>query len=108
MKVYNQITVACALAKALHKPILFLSFGDGPWKKKLKVAPYLNSCNFDVSQALMGGYAFITCDSTKELNRLFDLTVGDDGPTKLNKYEGSVRIYALTIDCKGCPQNENI
>jgi len=34
-------------------------------------------------------------------------TVGDDGPTKLNDYNGPCRIYALTCDPFGQLLNEN-
>jgi len=109
VKVYDPLAAACALAKAKKKPVLFLHFPT-TWdtsvelEEILKAAPYLT---FDDAQALSDGYAFIVCDSDKERDKLYELTVGDDGPTMFNDYDGPVRVYALTIDRTGQTLNEN-
>jgi|SRR5579863_9073476 len=112
MKVFDQISAACALAKAKKKPVLFLSFPTSfdssiSYTDLLKAVPYLNWDQKNVMQAISDGHAFIVCDSDKERDRLYNLTVGDDGPTKTNKYKGPVRVYALTIDRTGQTLNEN-
>lgn len=110
MKVYSQVKLACAFAKARKKPVLFLAFHpDHPefindWAKAV---PYLSIDDNETMQALFDGYAIIECDSDKERDKLYELTVGDDGPTMFNKYNGPVRVYALTIDRTGQTLNEN-
>ena len=110
MKVYDKTSVARKLAKTLKKPVLFLHFPvayNFNLEEICKAVPYLNTNDNDVVQAMSDGYAFIVCDSDRERERLFALTVGDDGPTKLNKYGGKVKVYALTIDRTGKILNEN-
>lgn len=112
MRAISLTHVAENLAKALKKPLLFLAFpheklDDLPWTEIQKAAPYLRMDDNETSQALCDGYAFIVCDSDEERDRLFDLTVGDDGPTNANNYDGPARVYALTINDKGQSLNEN-
>jgi hypothetical protein len=38
------------------------------------------------------------CDDVAELDRLYDMTVGDDGPTSSNPYDGDVRVSAVTSE----------
>ena len=110
MKVFSHVKAACELARALHKPVLYLGFNpDHPafaaeWDK---AAPYLTYDDNETMQAVFDGNAIIVCDSDKERDRLYNLTVGDDGPTKTNSYDGPVRVYALTIDRTGQTLNEN-
>ena len=82
---------------------LFEDFDLAP--EVIKAAPYL-----DTYEALMLIYdknKFLTFDTRKERDEAFDLTVGDEGPTKRNKYDGIVKIYALTCDPDGTFGNEN-
>jgi hypothetical protein len=110
VKVYSPLNVARALAKARNKPVLFLAFNpehakfNDDWNKAV---PYLDIEGEDVMQALFDGHMIIECDSDKERDKLYALTVGDDGPTMFNKYNGPVRVYALTIDRRGQTLNEN-
>jgi len=46
-------------------------------------------------------------DSEKECRDHFDMVVGDDGATKSNKYNGEVRVYALTCNNNGELITEN-
>jgi hypothetical protein len=107
MRVLSGIELAQTVAKALKKPVLFVSFfvPDNNYAEVLKAAPYLTVC--DHSQAILDGSAVIVCDSVKEQETLYWQTVGDDGPTKTNKYDGPARVYALTIDRTGQILNEN-
>jgi hypothetical protein len=107
MKVLSGIELACEVAKRTRKPVLFLGLRqaeDVGYDEVLKAAPYLT---FEDSQALIDGEAVIVCDSVKEQERLYWQTVGDDGPTKTNTYDGPARVYALTIDKNGQTLNEN-
>ena len=95
-----------AIAKGLDKPVLYISFMTpdveyfDEWIEGLKkAAPYLfdeEGCKY--LQIVADGQGYLVCESTAELERLFDLTVGDDGPTSTNSYDGPVRVYALTSD----------
>lgn len=74
-------------------------------KEIRKAAPYLSEVN--AWTLLLKEKLFILFDTEKEMNRAYEKTVGDDGPTKLNKYRGKVRIYAITCDNTGQLLNEN-
>ena len=101
----THIEVAQRLAKELAKPILYISFHENDFAELLKAAPYLNLD--DDCQAISDGMAFIVCEDAEELNRLYNSTVGDDGPTELNPYDGPASVYALTIGPDGQTWNEN-
>lgn len=64
-----------------------------------KAAPYLNR-DKDY-QLIFDEGGFILCDSEEEAFNVFDQTVGDDGPTKLNKYNGPMRVYAIVAGPRG-------
>ena len=49
----------------------------------------------------------LTFDTEKEMEKHYDLTVGDDGPTKYNSYDGECRVYALTCSNTGELLTEN-
>ena len=59
-----------------------------------------------VTQIMADGVGFIICDSREEMEKYYDLTVGDDGPTKLNLYDGEYGVYAISCSPKGL-ENEN-
>jgi hypothetical protein len=107
MKVLSGIELAQTVAKTLKKPVLFVSFfaPDDDYAEVFKAAPYLTIK--DHTQQVLDGEAVIVCDSVKEQETLYWQTVGDDGPTKTNKYKGSARVYALTINSLGETLNEN-
>ena len=130
MKVLSRVKAAQALAKALHKPVLYLSGLSEVWKAEHTegeiidnevssshiAIPYLNLS--DHIQHFFDGCAFIVCDSEAEMDDLYDLTIGDDGISERGKqlrtekgyptvYQGDVRIYALTISATGEALTEN-
>lgn len=102
--VMNAMTIAelmQAYSKVTGKPCMYISFGDEiytdarEWFDEIcKAAPYLNIGHY--GQILADGQAILEFDSEEEMNRHYDMTVGDDGPTKLNPYDGLARVYALT------------
>lgn len=106
MRTLNTTQIAQELAKALKKPIMLVSFQNGdPIQDVLKAAPYLD---FDRDlQMIFDGGGLIVCDSVEEMEDLFNQTVGDDGPTKSNPYDGPCRVYALTINADGQLLTEN-
>ncbi len=78
---------------------------DITWDEVHKAAPYLSVRDTDIQVLADGcGYVFGT---EAEVQQLYDLTVGDDGPTKLNPYNGPARVYALTCGPNGDFMNEN-
>jgi len=72
-----------------------------------KAAPYLLDKKHTYASFFDTEGGLLLFDTAKERDNAFAQTVGDDGPTKLNKYKGPVRVYALTIDTDGEPLNEN-
>ena len=98
------------VAKTLKKPCIFLSFQfmdeNAGLDDMMKAAPYLNWDKH--GQHIMDGAAVIVCEDYDEQQRLYWMTVGDDGPTKTNPYDGKkARVYALTCNAKGQLENEN-
>jgi len=74
----------------LAAPYLQLGDSSAPW----------------ISQAIFEGQGFYV-GSEREVQDLYNQTVGDDGPTELNPYDGPVRVYALTFAPDGRTMNEN-
>lgn len=96
-------------ARLSGKCVLFLAFpppsADYDYTEVFKAVPYLNIK--DHGQMVIDGYGFVVCDSEAEMVDFYQQTVGDDGPTATNLYDGPARVYALTIDRDGQLQNEN-
>lgn len=114
MQVLSQTEVFRLLCKSTQKHGVYVSGfdlnledddGDPIPLESLKAAPYLNLR--DHGQAFFEGSAIILCDSVEEQDFVYYSTIGDDGPTKLNKYDGPARIYALTCDPFGELGTEN-
>ena len=61
----------------------------------------------DIGNILSDQYGFLLFDTKEEMVLHYNLTVGDDGPTKLNKYNGKLGVYALTCNNDGELQTEN-
>src|SRR5688572_20822453 len=119
MKILTVLELAQETAKLFNKPILYIS-GVDYWQEdtqeividergRFKAAPYLNM--LEHGQIFADGNGFIICDSEDELYYYYDLTYGDDGITESGRiarekdgypiYEGTHKIYALTISEKG-------
>jgi len=92
------------LAKALHKPVMYIAFGDEPFPELLQACPFLT---MDDIQILMDGFAYLIFDTQEAMENAYNHVVGDDGPTKFNKYDGPARVYALTCDSNGRFLTEN-
>lgn len=112
MKKLSAISWACETAKALKKPCMYInisySYDDiekyDP-KQIILAAPYLSF--EDDTQLISDNYGLLVFETEEERDEAFWQTVGPDGPTKTNKYDGPCSIYALTIDSDGITQNEN-
>jgi len=70
-----------------------------------KAAPYLDTD--EDYQIISDEMCYLLFDTEKEMNKVFEMTVGDDGPCRKNKYNGPVRVYACTCDNTGQLMNEN-
>ena len=78
---------------------------DDPYEEVIKAAPYLT---FEKHAQILGdGKAYILGETRDEIYNLYNQTVGDDGPTKLNPYNGIVKVYALTCSPEGKFLSEN-
>ena len=86
--------------KLTNKWCVYVAFCDCyEWKEIIKAAPYLS---IDDDYQIIGDCeGWIVCENEEEAYKIFNQTVGDDGPTELNKYNGNVRIYAHVCGPKG-------
>lgn len=105
LKAYKMADAFQEICKVTKKWGLYISCSNEVDSAEImKAAPYLN---FDQSIDLMFDGMFFLFDTEAEMNKHYKLTVGDNGATKLNKYDGNARIYALTCSNKGELWNEN-
>ena len=106
MKFYTHTDIFTELCRLNGKWGLYISFlDDDDLDEVIKAAPYLDY--FEHGQILLEGSAIILCDTEEEMMNLYHQTVGDDGPTELNPYEGPVTVYALTCNPEGTLLTEN-
>src|SRR3990170_256054 len=114
MEIIDSHSILSRLCKATKKWGMFISGWD--WEKaiendgnKILAAPYLDfdSDQKNMVQVMGDCFGYMLFDTEEEMLRFYDMTVGDDGPTKTNQYNGSNKVYALTCDSKGEFQNEN-
>lgn len=69
-------------------------------------APWLRAYNMNTS-VMIDGFGFILFESKEEMHIIYDQTVGDDGPTKSNPYNGKAQVYMLTCGPDGKLRTEN-
>jgi hypothetical protein len=74
-----------------------------------QAAPYFSpdTVGDNYFQIILDGSCVLLFDDEKEMTLRYDQTVGDDGPTKLNKYDGPARVYAITCSPEGELLGEN-
>ncbi len=102
------------LCKSKGKPALLLHNGSsaaGEGEEEVGVAELSKAVPFldrnQVMTLLFEGPVYIFCDSLEEIRDLYNQVVGEDGPTKVNPYNGPARVYALTCDKDGLLGTEN-
>ena len=77
-----------------------------------KAAPYLRAFEDGTEHGSVTGQIIadelgvLIFDTAEEMDQHYDQTIGDDGPTETNKYDGPVGVYALTCGPEGL-RNEN-
>jgi hypothetical protein len=59
------------------------------------------------AQVIADEEGWILFNSEEGMRNAFDSCVGDEGPTRLNPYNGRVRVYALTCSSEGMLLDEN-
>ena len=106
MKILSNMEILPVLCKTKKKFGMYISFcEDQSWAETKKAAPYLDlSTNH---QIFVNGQAWLLFDDEEEMTTCYNQTVGDDGPTMLNKYKGRAAVYALTCSPTGKLLNEN-
>jgi len=97
--------VLALLCKAKGKWGMMTSFEEYPMEELFQAAPYLAREEFRIMA--VSGHGFIFLDSQTELYELYNQTVGDDGPTFKNPYNGPARVYAVTCSPEGELLTEN-
>jgi hypothetical protein len=106
MEFLNTIELMRQYAKTTSKFCMYISWNEEDlYTELMKAAPYLKGHEIAILSA--NSHIVLIFDTEKEMVYCFNQTVGDDGPTKLNDYEGLTRVYALTCSDKGELWNEN-
>ena len=106
MRAITHIEALQELARLNKKFAMYVSFDSAlSYTDIFNAAPYLNADN--MTQLVCDGSGFLLFESKEEMSRYYKMTVGDDGPTELNSYNGECRVYALTCGPKGILQKEN-
>lgn len=117
----NVLSILC---KSTKKWGIYFHFPDIDWYKDEKgnhlltyeeffhqlqqAVPQLNlNDDNETMQAVSAGYGFLLFDNESEMEKVYWNTIGDDGPSSTNQYNGTVRVYALTCDPNGQTLNEN-
>lgn len=106
MKILDETQVLmtlCILSEKYGMYIGFIEQDNIP--EIIEAAPYLDFSEH--GQVFMDGHGWILFDSEEEMHDAFDKTVGDGGATRLNPYNGEVRVYAVNCSPKGELMNEN-
>jgi len=103
MQAFHSIECFKELCKLRNQHGLYISYdSDRFGYGDIKLAcPFVNIDDFIQDRNI---FLF---DTEQECRKHFDMIVGDDGPTKTNKYNGDVRVYALTCDNEGLLKTEN-
>jgi len=111
MEILDKTKILSRLCKETKKYGMYIAFSDDlyqekydPWVEIKKAAPYLAE---DCDQILTDGEAWLLFDDKEDMWNHYNRTVGDDGPTKLNPYNGPAGIYALTCNPHGQFETEN-
>lgn len=108
MEILDTHEVFRRLCKAEHRWGVLIEFSDD-WEEVQKAAPYLKfiESNPEIVQVLLDGQGILLIETEEEANKIYEQTVGDDGPTELNPYQGKCRVYALLCNPNGEFLNEN-
>lgn len=100
----SSIGITEFIAEKLQKWVLHIScagISDERYTTSeiMKCAPYLSQD--DAMQMFMYGSMELVFDDEESAWEAFNMTVGDDGPTKTNQYNGPVNIFAYICGPNG-------
>ena len=90
------------LARVLAKPCMYISFIAGDFVSgisSIRAAPYLSLKEH--GQLITEGEGILIFEDNAEMEHYYKMTIGDDGPTELNPYNGIYRVYALCCSADG-------
>jgi hypothetical protein len=107
LSIFSAFERLCKETKKWGMYISITCFDDSVREEPEKAALYLDWDNEEHTQIMCNGSGFFLFDTEGEMEEYYQQTVGDDGPTKLNSYNGNTRIYALTCGPDGQTLNEN-
>lgn len=104
--------VLSALCKATGKWGLYVSIENGSDDPGLTVESLMGAASWltreQAESLFMGDWAaHVLFDTEADMLDAFRRTVGDEGPTAENPYEGPVQVYAMTCGPDGELRDEN-
>lgn len=109
-KPLDQNQVLEATAKGLGKWCLHLSFHATSLNEAevVKAAPCLNELGpFDRTSFILLGGGTLVFSAEAKAREAYSSTVGEDGPTKTNSYDGPTKVYACLCGPDGKIRTEN-
>lgn len=101
-------TLLAALCRQHKMWGVYASLSDPgtPNEEILKAAPWASE-GTALWNLTIEGSTYLFFSTEEEMLAVYNQTVGDDGPTETNPYNGPARVYALTCDPEGNTHNEN-
>lgn len=99
MKPLPFIEALSEMCKATRKWGMYISINNVDefnFLEQVKAAPCISRNTSEGMQILVDRGGFFLFDTEEEMEENFWMTVGDDGPTVSNPYNGSVKVYAIT------------
>ena len=108
MKIVDEMGLFALACKAQTMWGLYLSFPE-VWEDPKITEEFKKACLFydKLGTVSMDGKAYLFFESETEMWDHYYSVVGEDGPTKMNPYNGDFKIFALTCDPQGNMLTEN-
>lgn len=115
-RVFNNYgDILAALCKVQGRWGLYLEPGDKledlrdkEFDEAFKLAaPWVPDDCWVQTEVMLNGRAFVLFDTKAEATAAFECTVGDDGPTETNAYDGPYKVYALLASPEKGALDEN-
>jgi len=100
----NNTEISKGFSQTMYVYIIYcwrLCFGIS----SIRAAPYLSLKEH--GQLITEGEGILIFEDNAEMEHYYKMTIGDDGPTESNPYDGIYRVYALCCDAEGKFIGEN-
>lgn len=98
MQIKSTFEIIEEYAKLTNKYCMYISFNPFTLNSEIQnAAPYIS----DADSILSRGSGILLFDTEQEMNNYYDLTVGQNGPTNINKYNGGASVSATTFSNEG-------